>query len=330
MNRSHLLAFIGLCSLSIVLFMLGCCIGSQGWEWLPERLHDPVFQQIFWDIRVPRNLGAWVGGALLGLSGAIAQGLFRNPLADPFLLGSSSGASLGVSLYLSAWGGSLMGLVQWERVGITGAAFLGAIAAVMLTLLLSRGMQHTLRLLLAGVVVGVVLGAMATLVALLDPRMWQTLQAFMLGSAVMIDPSACLLMTGVLGISLLVGAGWSRVLDALNLGEDTARSLGMPLTWARWSLLAVLSLATGTAVAQMGLIAFIGLAAPHAVRSTVRASHAALLVLSALMGGVLLLASDILARWLWAPEELPVGILTSVLGGGYLLWRMQHPTRGGA
>ena len=80
----------------------------------------------------------------------------------------------------------------------------------------------------------------------------------------------------------------------------------------------------------MGLIAFIGLAAPHAVRSTVRASHTVLLVLSALMGGVLLLASDILARWLWAPEELPVGILTSVLGGGYLLWRMQHPTRGGA
>jgi iron complex transport system permease protein len=264
------------------------------------------------------------------VSGAIAQGLCRHPLADPFLLGSSSGASLGVSLYLSTWGGSLMGLAQWERMGITGAAFLGAIAAVMLTLLLSRGMQHTLRLLLAGVVVGVVLGAMATLVALLDPRMWQTLQAFMLGSAVMIDRSACLLMTGVLGISLLVGAGWSRVLDALSLGEDTARSLGMPLTSARWSLMAILSLATGTAVAQMGLIAFVGLAAPHAVRSTVRSSHAGLLVLSVLMGGVLLLASDILTRWLWAPEELPVGILTSVLGGGYLLWRMQHPARGDA
>ena len=92
----------------------------------------------------------------------------------------------------------------------------------------------------------------------------------------------------------------------------------------RWGLIAALSLATGTAVAQMGLVAFIGLAAPHAVRSTVRTSHAGLLGLSALMGGVLLLASDILARWVWAPEELPVGVLTSVLGGGYLLWRMQR------
>jgi iron complex transport system permease protein len=320
----------GLLMVSCLLLGFGLGVGSQGWAWSWASGNDPVSQQIFWDIRMPRNLGAWLGGALLGLAGAVSQGLFRNPLADPYLLGSSSGASLGVSLSLSTWGSSLMSLAAWERLGITGAAFTGAMAAVGLTLALSRGMQQSLRLLLAGVVVGIVLGALTTWVALLDPRMWQSLQAFLLGSAAMLDQTACAFLAGVLLVCLLISIAWARVLDALNLGEDTARSLGMPLSMARWGLVAVLSLATATAVAQLGLVAFIGLAAPHAVRSTVRTTHAGLLVLSALMGGVLLLASDILSRLLWAPEELPVGVLTSVLGGGYLLWRMQRSPKGGA
>jgi iron complex transport system permease protein len=315
---------MGLIVLSALLLLLGCGIGSQGWAWSLAWPVDTVSQQIFWDIRVPRNLGAWLGGALLGLSGAIAQGLFRNPLADPYLLGSSAGASLGVSLWLSAWGGSLFGLAGWERWGVTGAAFVGAMGAVALTLMLARGMQHTLRLLLAGVVVGVVVAALASLVAFLDPRMWQTLQAFMLGSVAMMDPSACVLLGLLWLVCLVASLGWSRVLDALNLGEDTALSLGMPLSSARWGLIMVLSLATGATVAQMGLMAFIGLAAPHAVRSTVRCTHRMLLGLSSLMGGVLLLTADILSRWVWAPEELPVGVLTAVLGGGYLLWRLQR------
>lgn len=324
MNRSAALWVVGLLLLGAVLFALGCGVGSEGWAWPLADVSDPVSAQILWDIRVPRNLGAWIGGALLGLSGAVAQGLFRNPLADPYLLGSSAGASLGVSLYLSAAGSSWVTLAAWERLGSTGAAFVGAMVAVGLTLMLSRGMQHTFRLLLAGVVVGVVLAALASLVALLDPAMWQTLQSFMLGSASMLDRAACAVMGLVLMLCWGVSTWWARVLDALHLGEDTARSLGMPLAWARWGLVATLSLATGTAVAQMGLIAFIGLAAPHAVRSTLLLTHAGLLLLSALMGGVLLLASDILARLVWAPQELPVGILTSVLGGMYLLWRLQR------
>ena len=120
---------------------------------------DPVAQQIVWDIRLPRSLGAWLGGALLGLAGAVAQGLFRNPLADPYLLGSASGASLGVGLYLSLFGGSAWATSAWLGLGLTGAAFVGAVLAVVLTLVLARGVQQTLRLLLAGVVVGVVLGA---------------------------------------------------------------------------------------------------------------------------------------------------------------------------
>jgi len=302
----------------------GTAVGSQGVQawWLGSP--DPVVHQIIWDIRLPRSLGAWLGGALLGLAGAIAQGLFRNPLADPYLLGSASGASLGVSLYVSLLGGSVMALGWWPRLGMTGAAFAGAVLAVMLTLFLARGVQQTLRLLLAGVVVGVVLGALASLVALMSPQVMQTMQGFLLGSTAFIGWSACGLMALALGVCLCGSWALSRVLDALTLGESTALSLGVPLPQARLLLVGLLSLATGAVVAQMGLVAFVGLAAPHAVRSVVRCTHSGVLLLSALTGAALLLMADVLARSLTAPLEMPVGVLTAVLGGAYLLWRMNR------
>ena len=122
----------------------------------------------------------------------------------------------------------------------------------------------------------------------------------------------------------MLSLGGSRALDALSLGDATARSLGVRLGLARVVLIATMSLATAAAVAQAGLIAFVGLVAPHLVRSLGLANHASLMLLSALTGGVLLLASDVLARGLMAPQELPVGLITAVLGGGYLLWLMHR------
>jgi iron complex transport system permease protein len=187
---------------------------------------------------------------------------------------------------------------------------------------LARGVQHTLRLLLAGVIVGVVLGALSSLVAIMQPEVMQNMQAFLLGSTSFIAWSSCALMFAVLCTCALGAVLLSRVLDALTLGESTATSLGVPLAPMRMALVALLALATGTAVAQTGLIAFVGLAAPHVVRALVRRKHNALVLLSALMGGLLLLAADVLARALLAPQEMPVGVLTAVLGGGYLLWLM--------
>ncbi len=308
--------------------MMGTAVGSQGWEAWWTAGQDPVMAQIVMDIRLPRSLGAWLGGALLGLAGAVAQGLFRNPLADPYLLGSASGASLGLSLCLSLFGGSVLATQWLPRLGMTAAAFLGAVLAVALTLMLARGVQQTLRLLLAGVVVGVVLGALASLVALLEPRVLQAMQGFMLGSTSFLGWTSCALMALALLLTLAVSWALSTVLDALTLGEPTAQSLGLPLAQARLWLVAAMALATAAAVAQMGLIAFVGLAAPHAVRSLLRCTHAGLLWLSALMGGTLLLLADVLARWLLAPQDLPVGVLTAVIGGLYLLWRMK-PAAGG-
>ncbi len=308
--------------------VLGTAVGSQGWEGAWTFAQDPVMRQIVLDIRLPRSLGAWLGGALLGLAGAVAQGLFRNPLADPYLLGSASGASLGLSLGLSLVGGSVLATDWLPRLGMTAAAFVGAVLAVLLTLMLARGVQQTLRLLLAGVVVGVVLGALDSLVALLQPQVLQAMQGFMLGSTAWVGWTSCALMALALLLTLAVSWALSPVLDALTLGEPTAQSLGLPLAPARLWLVAAMALATAAAVAQMGLIAFVGLAAPHAVRSLLRCTHAALLALSALMGGALLLLADVLARWLLAPQELPVGVLTAVLGGFFLLWCMK-PAAGG-
>ena len=318
---------LGLLALGALLVLLGASVGSTGLESVLKAWSDPVALQIVWDIRLPRTLGAWAAGALLGLAGALAQGLFRNPLADPYLLGSASGASLGVALALIVLGVSPFASQWLVRLGLTGAAFAGAVAAVLLTLVLAQGVQHTLRLLLAGVIVGVVLGAMTSLLMLMSPQLMQSMQAFMLGSTGFVGWSAWLLMVGVWLVCMAVAWVLSPVLDGLALGEATAASLGLPLSQMRAALVAVLALATGAAVAQTGLIAFVGLAAPHLVRSVTKTTHRRLIFLSSLMGGALLMAADVLARGLLAPQELPVGVLTAVLGGGYLLWLMRRSTR---
>ena len=319
-------AVLAFASVAVLLFGLG--IGSTGFESVLAMRQDLVALQIVWDIRLPRTLGAWLAGGLLGLAGAVAQGLFRNPLADPYLLGSASGASLGVALALLAFGhvapGSIAGMQWLMRLGMTGAAFAGAVIAVLVTLTLANGVQQSLRLLLAGVIVGVVLGAVKDLVVLGSADLLQAITGFMLGSTGLVGWSACAVMAATGALCLLCAWALAPVLDGLALGESTAASLGLPLGAMRVALVAVLALATGAAVAQTGLIAFVGLAAPHLVRSVVKTTHAGLIVLSAAMGGLLLMAADLLARWLIAPQELPVGILTAVLGGSYLLWLMHR------
>jgi iron complex transport system permease protein len=312
-----------LLAVTALLCVSGVAVGSLGWEPLWGRAGGA--SSILWEIRLPRTLGAWLAGALLGLAGAIAQGLFRNPLADPYLLGSATGASFGVALLLVAVGISPVAASGWAaHLGLTGAAFVGAVLAVLLTLALARGVQHTLRLLLAGVVVGMVFGALAALTMFLAPDIMRSMQAFLLGTTAFLGWPGVALLGVVFVPSLAAAVALSRALDALSLGESTAMSLGVALAPVRTVLVGAMALATGAAVAQVGLIAFIGLVAPHLVRAAVKPTHRWLLPLAALAGGVLLLGADVLARGLLAPQELPVGVLTAVLGGGYLIWLMHR------
>lgn len=312
---------LALLLLMAFLVSLGLGVGSMGWQSPWDLSTDPLSAQIVWDVRAPRTAGCLLVGALLGLGGAVAQGLFRNPLAEPYLLGSSSGAALAMALLLSVgWGwASGDGSETAFRLGLTGTAFVGAVGGVCLTLVLARGAAHTLRLLLSGVVVGVVLGAFTQLLMMWSAQAWRVMQAFMLGNTAMLGWPACTVMAAILALCLPLSLLLSRQLDALSLGEDTARTLGVSLGWIRLCLVSVLALSTAGAVAQVGLVSFVGLVAPHLVRPLTGARHVHVLWASALMGAVLLLAADVLARWALAPQELPVGLFTAVTGGVYLL-----------
>ena len=204
------------------------------------------------------------------------------------------------------------------------AAFAGALGGVLLTLMLARGAQHTLRLLLAGVVVGVVLSALSDLITMVVPEALRGRQVFMLGSTGFLGWDSCLLLALGLVLTLPLAQRLSRVLDALVLGEDSARSLGLGLPRLRLLLVCLLAAATGLAVSQAGLVAFVGLAAPHLVRRVAPGPHGYMLLASAAAGAVLLSAADVAARSWIAPQELPVGVLTAVFGGVYLLWLLNR------
>ncbi len=326
------LRLAGWVALAIVLGLVaGLATGAAGFSprafWAD--LHGPDGGLLLGQIRAPRTVGAALVGALLGLSGAIAQGLFRNPLADPYLLGSAAGAGLGVVLVLAAaaLGGTSISLatVLWiERMGLVTAAFVGALAGVAMTLSLARGAVQTLRLLLAGVVVGVLLGAISDLITVASPDALRGKQAFMLGSTSFLGWRALALMGAGLVVLAVLAWRYARALDALTLGDDSALSLGLDLGRMRLALVLMLSLGTALAVSQAGLVAFVGLVAPHLVRRNAPGPHAWLLLASAAMGSALLLVADVISRALIAPEELPVGVVTAVLGGAYLFWLLKQ------
>ncbi len=312
---------VGLLLLGCLAVAAGLAVGSEGWSW---PLGAQASSVIVWDVRLPRALGAWLAGALLGLAGALGQTLFRNPLADPYLLGSASGAGLGVALGLLAAHGMVDWPTAWLRWGSGGLAFAGAWLAMALALWWSRGLSHTPRLLLAGVVVGVVLSALTSALMLWVPQAWGGFQSFMLGTTQAIDRSALMVLALGLLVCLAVAVRWAPTLDVLSLGEATAQSMGLNLSRTRAALLLSMTLATSLAVSHTGLIASVGLAAPHLVRTWGLSRPSVLPVLSAWAGGLLLALADLISRWWWSPLEWPVGVLTALIGGLYLLYALRR------
>jgi len=298
---------------------------SLGWLLSP----DAQSSVVLWQIRLPRTVGAWFAGALLGLSGAIAQGVFRNPLAEPYLLGTASGAALGVTLSLIAADASIGALAWAGQLGITGAACIGAGAAIALTIGLSRGVLQTASLLLSGIVVAFLLSAVTSLLLLTRPDIWREMQTFLLGSTGFVSWSSAGLLAVVFCVCVVPAVLLARGLDALTLGEETAQSLGLSLPMLRLTLLGVVSLGTATAVGQVGIVGFVGLVAPHVVRETLSVNHRQLLIGAALCGGALLQGADLLCRWIIRPAELPVGAVTACVGGTYLVFLLWRRSRDG-
>lgn len=269
------------------------------------------------DLRLARALLAALVGGGLAAAGAALQGLFRNPLADPFVVGASSGASLGATLAIT------LGL-NW-RVAALGAvplaAFAGALLAVFLVYAIAQvgGRASAFTLLLAGAALGTILSAVVSLAMLLRNETLHEVFAWLMGgfsgrSWVELEASGPFVVVGVAGLWFM-----ARPLDALACGEETAMTLGLPLSRARGALVAAASLATAGAVAAGGVISFVGLVAPHIARLLFGTAHSRLIPASILIGMLLLLVADDLARTVVAPMELPVGLLTSSLGGIFFL-----------
>lgn len=276
---------------------------------------DPV---ILWQLRLPRALLAAVVGAQLALSGAALQALFRNPLADPSVLGVSSGGALGAALCL------VLGLSS-PAIG----ASLGAAGALTVLLALSRGaLQRDLSLvLLVGIGLGLLLSALLSLTLLSAQERAPDLYLWLLGSLAgqgwgAVGWSAlCLALGGALLLSL------SRALDVLGLGPEQVHSLGLPAGRISALLIAASALLVGGATAFAGLIGFVGLIVPQAVRLWTGPRHRRLLPASALTGACVLVLADLLARWL-PPRELPVGVVTSLIGGPIFLWLLRRSLLG--
>lgn len=268
---------------------------------------------IFWYGRLPRTVACLLAGAALAVSGAVIQGVLHNKLASPGIIGVNSGAGLAVTVCCAL--GALSG---WA---VAGAAFLGALAAVLLVVFLAQktGASRS-TVILCGVAVNAFLNALSEALTTLSPETAMLSTGFRVGgfasvSHLRLIPAGILIL-----LSLAVLLTLCNELDVLALGEDTARSLGMPVKRMRTLFLILAAMLAGSAVSFSGLLGFVGLIVPHGVRRIAGGEHRHVLPLCALWGAGFVTGCDVLCRVLFAPFELPVGIGMSVLGGPFFLY----------
>ncbi|MFB6437070.1 FecCD family ABC transporter permease [Streptomyces sp. NPDC056411] len=275
---------------------------------------------IVWQLRVPRALLAALVGAGLGLVGTTTQALVRNPLADPYLLGISNGASLGAvaAIVLGAGAGGALGL------GLSAAAFAGALGAFALVWCMARrgGGFSPLRLVLAGVGIGQFLSGFTSYLVLQagDEQQTHSVLFWLMGSLSGATWSVLGLPALAVAGGLLLLQARARAMNALTMGDETAAGVGVDVTRLRRELFAVTSLLTGVLVAVAGAIAFVGLMVPHLCRLVIGGDHRRLLPLSALTGALLLVVVDVVCRTAMDTQELPVGVVTAMIGAPALLY----------
>jgi len=304
------LLFLALALLSAASILAATAVGSVGLdagEWLAA-LRDPASAhgELVWRLRLPRAGAAWTVGALLSLSGCLMQVLLRNPLADPYILGVSGGASFAALLGMMLGAGAAL---------IPGLAWGGALLSIVIVFSLARGEGpwSRTRLLLTGVVTASGWAALISLLLSLGPDgSLRGMLFWLIG-----DLSYARLpgwSVAVLLVIFVVCIGMARSLNVLTMGETTARLLGEPTRKLLWAVYLLASVLTATAVSIAGNIGFVGLIVPHLMRLLIGSDHRTLLPAAAMFGGLFLVLSDTLARTLMAPRQLPVGVVTALLG----------------
>lgn len=279
-------------------------------------------QAIVWQTRVPRTLIGLSVGAILGVCGCVLQALVRNPLAEPYLLGVSSGASSGAALAIL-----VLGVTSSLATGFL--AFLGALVATLVVLLIAGRTQNALQLILAGLAVGFGFQALTNLMIFGSdsPEASRAVMFWTLGS---LSRGLWSQVPLVLIIAVLITVAMSffgPVLDAMASGDKTALSVGIDPARTRLALLLPVSAAVAVAVAVSGGIGFVGLIVPHLMRSFIGYSHRWLVVGSALFSAIFLVCADAVARVVFAPQELPIGIITGLIGAPFLVWLIRTQGR---
>lgn len=294
-----------------------------GW---PDRNWSAANDSVVWLVRMPRVLLGAVVGAGLAITGVALQAMVRNVLADPYILGVTSGASTGAAATILFGVGAGLGASS-----LTGSAFAGALAATAGLFLLARvgGRITSVRLLLAGVAIGYVLSAVTSFLIFTSdtPEGARAVLFWLLGSLSLARWSSVGITLIAVTAVLLILMLWGRRFDALAIGDDTARALGVPPAGFRIRALVVVSLCVGAVVAVSGGIGFVGLIVPHVARLCVGGTHRRVLPTAALIGASFLVWADVFARVAVAPRELPIGIVTAVVGAPLLviLVRRFHP-----
>lgn len=292
------------------------------WSILTSRAEGGMSSTIVLDIRLPHAVLIVLTGAALAGSGAGYQGLFRNPLADPYLIGVASGAGLGAVIAMSIrWPEDLSALFV-----VPAAAFIGAAVTVMVVYSLARIGRSvpTTTLILAGVAISSFATALTSFLMLRSNEQLRRATGWLLGGSLMggWQPVIALLPYVIVGLAALIAAG--HALNVLQFGEEQASQMGLPAERVKFWLVLAASLTTASAVAFSGIIGFIGLIVPHVVRLLWGADYRRLLPLSIISGGTVLLIADLLARTVLAPQVLPIGVVTALAGAPFFLWVLRR------
>lgn len=313
------LAGVGIGAVAVPATTVAEVVGHHVLGWPGERSWSAPVDAIVWQVRLPRVLLGVLVGAGLAICGVTLQAMVRNVLADPYLLGVNSGASSGAAAAI------LFGVgAGFAEHALQVTAFLGALAASLLVFLVARtaGRVTSVRLLLAGVAVGYALYALTSFLIFASGSAEgaRSVMFWLLGSLGLARwglPIAVVALV-VVGTAVLLTV-WGRRLDALAVGDETAHTLGVRPDRLRLQLLVAVALCVGVVVSAAGSIGFVGLVVPHLARRAVGGAHVRVVAVAALMGAILLVWADVLARTLFAPQEIPIGIITSLVGAPFLL-----------
>lgn len=311
--RRALLVLLILFSLSAISLSLGATEVAQSWRYILDPFNnlESTSHQIIWQIRAPRIAAAILVGAALGIAGVLAQGSTNNPLADPAILGTSAGASLGVLV------GVLLNVASIGSVTAVVCAAIGALLATLLTFSLARS---ALQLITIGIGVSALLTAIVgltiTVISRPDAR---SISFWSFGSLALVTPSALIVLAPVLLIASALAWKIAPSLDLLSLGDASVRHIGRDGQRIRWKAFAILATLVAVTVSIVGSIAFLALAAPHIARFIVGPRNRSLIFYAGVIGALILLIADTAARALVPPYELPIGLLTSLLGAPILI-----------